>query len=87
MRLRSSGIPDSVVVFQQDAVGHPGRHIVLGGLHIPAPVVVGGDDTVHLNHELADSAAVDAVGLAGLLVVLDPVMANCVFAFSLFGLL
>ena len=65
------------MILQQDAK----RHLCFfaGGMNVPASVVVANDLAVNLDHELADSAAVNAVGLAWLIVVLYPVVALGIF--------
>ena len=71
------------MVLQQDAK----RYLCFfaGGMNVPASVVVANGLAVNLDHELADPAAVDAVGLAWLVVVLYPVVALGVF-FFVFGI-
>ena len=66
-----------VVVVQQDAKRH--LCFLAGGFNVPASVVIAHDLTGHLDHQLADLATVDSVGLAGFLVVLHPIVADRVF--------
>lgn len=65
------------MVLQQDAK----RHLCFfaGGMNIPASVIVANGLVVNLDHELADPAAVDAVGLAWLVVVLYLVVTFGIF--------
>ena len=66
-----------VVVVQKDAKRQ--LCFLTGGLDVPASVVVCRDRSVDLDHEFGNPTFIEAVDLAGFIIVLYPVVAGCLF--------